>query len=114
MTGTFVISKGRDQKFYFVLKAGNNEVILQSMGHPDKAACSTAIGWVQDSARSPSNFEASPTKNGEFAFVLRASNKQVVGRSETYKTEASCKQGIESVVRHAKDAKIVEQAPKPV
>lgn len=36
MAGKFVITKGKDEKFYFSLKAGNGEVILMSGGwQPD-------------------------------------------------------------------------------
>ena len=33
MAGKFVVTKGKDGQDYFVLKAGNGEVILQSEGY---------------------------------------------------------------------------------
>lgn len=47
-------------------------------------------------------FVISTTKNGEFTFNLKAGNGQVIlSASETYSTEASCRNGIESVKKNA-------------
>ena len=42
-------------------------------------------------------------------FNLLATNGQVIGVSEVYKSEASCKGGIESVKKNAPDAEVVIQ-----
>ena len=46
-------------------------------------------------------FEIRKTKSGQFKFDLKASNGQVILSSETYKSKASCKNGISSVKRNA-------------
>jgi uncharacterized protein len=51
-------------------------------------------------------------KNGEFYFTLKAANSQVIGKSEMYKAEASRENGIQSVMRNAVDAKLVDKSEK--
>ncbi len=46
-------------------------------------------------------FIMSVAKNGEFKFVLKAGNGQVILASELYTTKAACKNGIESVMKNA-------------
>jgi uncharacterized protein YegP (UPF0339 family) len=41
MAGKFVITKGKDDKYYFNLKAGNGEVILTSQGYSARARCTS-------------------------------------------------------------------------
>ncbi len=45
------------------------------------------IGW----------YELNPTKNGQYHFVLKASNGEVILQSETYTTKAAAQNGIASV-----------------
>ena len=50
-------------------------------------------------------FEIRKTKSGQYKFDLKASNGQVVLSSETYKSKASCKKGIHSVMNNASEDK---------
>ena len=54
-------------------------------------------------------FVVKQTKNGGFAFNLKAGNGEIIATSEVYNTEASCLNGIESVKKNAPDAEIVEE-----
>lgn len=45
-------------------------------------------------------FEIRKTKSGQFKFDLKAGNGQVILSSETYKSKASCNNGISSVKRN--------------
>lgn len=53
-------------------------------------------------------FEIYKDKRGDFRFRLIAKNGQVIATSEAYKSEASCKKGIESVKKNAPNSDIVE------
>lgn len=54
-------------------------------------------------------FEISKDKKGEFRWVLKASNGQVIATGgEGYTTLASCKNGIESVKKNAPEADVLE------
>ncbi len=48
-------------------------------------------------------FEISKRSNGEFQFVLKAGNGQVILTSEGYAAKASCTNGIESVRKNSQD-----------
>ena len=48
-------------------------------------------------------FVISTRKNGEFQFVLKAGNGEVILASEGYTAKASCLNGIESVKKNAPD-----------
>lgn len=47
------------------------------------------------------SFVISKRKNGEFQFVLKAGNGQVILASEGYTTKAACDNGIESVRKNS-------------
>jgi uncharacterized protein YegP (UPF0339 family) len=53
-------------------------------------------------------FELKTGTNGQFHFVLKASNGLVIARSRMYKTRDGALKGIESVRKHAPDAKVVD------
>lgn len=48
-------------------------------------------------------FAISKRSNGEFQFVLKAGNGQVILTSEGYSAKASCSNGIESVRKNSQD-----------
>jgi uncharacterized protein YegP (UPF0339 family) len=54
-------------------------------------------------------FELKTGANGQYHFVLKASNGQVIASSQMYKTREGALKGIESVRKHAPDAKTVEE-----
>lgn len=51
------------------------------------------------------SFVISKRKNGEFQFVLKAGNGQVILASEGYTTKVACENGIESVRKNSQDDK---------
>ncbi len=54
-------------------------------------------------------FEIYKDRKGEFRWRLLADNNQVIATGEGYKSKASCKNGIESVKKNAKSAKVEDQ-----
>jgi uncharacterized protein YegP (UPF0339 family) len=107
MAGKFVVSKGKDGQDYFVLKAGNGETILQSEGYKSRKSCENGIESVRKNAQNEDRFDCRTAKNGKAYFVLKAANGQEVGRSQMYKSDSGCRNGIKSVARNAADAKVV-------
>ena len=55
------------------------------------------------------SFVISKRKNGEFQFVLKAGNGQVILASEGYTTKAACENGIESVRKNSQEDKRFER-----
>ncbi len=109
MAGKFCITKGKDGKDYFVLKAGNGEVILQSQGYSSASGCENGIDSVKTNALDESKFECREAKDGRTFFVLKANNGQEIGRSQMYKTNSGCKNGMASVAKNAADAAVVDE-----
>ena len=109
MAGKFVLSKGKDGKDYFALKAANGEVILQSQGYKTSTGCENGVESVRKNSQNKDMFECRTAKDGKTYFVLKASNGQEVGRSQMYKTESGCNNGMDSVAKNAPDATVVDE-----
>ena len=102
----FEIFKGKDDHFFFHLKAGNGEIILASQGYTAKASCQNGIDSVATNSKDESNFEKKEAKDGRHYFVLLAANKQVIGNSQMYTTASSRDHGIHSVHENAVNADV--------
>lgn len=109
MAGKFVVSKGKDARDYFVLKAGNGEIILQSQGYKSASGCENGIESVRKNSQDESMFECREAKDGRTYFVLKASNGQEIGRSQMYKSKSGCDNGMASVAKNAADATVVDE-----
>ncbi len=121
--GKFVI-RNTNTGVKFDLKASNGEVIATSEVYSSLDACRNGVASVKknapvanvedqtvegfETAKNP-KFEIYEDKAGEFRFRLKAANGQVIAVSEGYKALASCKNGIESVVKNAPEAEVVEE-----
>jgi len=108
MNGYYELKKTASGKMMFNLKAGNHQIVLTSEMYESKAAAQNGIASVQANGPKESAYEKKTSAKGECFFVLKATNGQVIGKSEMYPTEAVCDQGIASVVRNSPSAKIVE------
>lgn len=109
MPGKFVVFKGKDGQDYFRLKAGNGEVILSSQGYKTRKSCLNGIESVRKNSRETKRFVVNTAKDGRAYFVLMATNGQEVGRSQMYKSESGCKNGMKSVAKNAADAAVVTE-----
>ncbi len=109
MAGKFVITKGKDGKDYFNLKAGNGEVIMSSQGYKSASGCENGIESVRTNSQDESKFEVREAKNGRDYFILKANNGQEIGRSQMYKTKSGCRNGMASVAKNAPDATVDDQ-----
>lgn len=106
MAGTFELKATANEKFHFVLKAGNGEVILQSQQYTTHDAALNGIESVRKNAVADDNFERKADKAGSPFFVLKADNGQVIGQSESYSSNSAMENGIASVMKNAPDAKL--------
>jgi uncharacterized protein YegP (UPF0339 family) len=122
MAGKFEIKKTKTG-WNFDLKSGNGEVILTSQVYSTEASCKAGIASIQINAplaavedqtgegyeleKNP-KFEIYIDNGGEFRFRIQARNGEIIGVSAGYTTKANCKNGIESVIKNAPDAVIVE------
>jgi hypothetical protein len=109
MPGKFVVFKGKDGQDYFRLKAGNGETILSSEGYKTRKSCMNGIESVRKNSQDEARFVCNTAKDGRTYFVLKATNGQEIGRSQMYKSDSGCKNGMKSVARNAADASVVEE-----
>lgn len=54
-------------------------------------------------------FVITKDKKGEFRFVLKAGNGEIIAQSEGYVSKDGAKNGIESIRRNAPDAVVVDE-----
>ncbi|NNC89097.1 MAG: YegP family protein [Akkermansiaceae bacterium] len=88
------------EKFHFRLKASNGEIIFTGQGYKAKADCLNGIESVRKNAAQESHFEVKEAKDGRKYFTLKASNGQVIGQSQMYKSDSGLKGGIASVQKN--------------
>lgn len=116
--GKFVVTLTGTQA-RFKLVAGNGETIGVSEVYSGKDACLGGIESVRNNAakaaiedqttgeaKTHPKFELYTDKAGEFRFRLKASNGEIILSSEGYSTKSGCKNGIESVIKNAADARV--------
>jgi uncharacterized protein len=111
----YQIFKGKDNEIYFRLTARNGENILSSEGYKAKANANNGIESVRKNAPVAEHFERKVAQNGQFYFVLKSSNGQIIGDSELFSTETARDASIRSVVSIAsiapvEDLILLEQA----
>lgn len=97
MPAWFEISNSSDGQFYFVLKAGNAEIILTSELYKAKSSAENGIASVQSNCTSDGRYESKEAKNGKSYFNLKAANHQIIGTSQMYASAQACAKGIASV-----------------
>lgn len=91
----------KNGEFYFRLKAKNGEVILTSQGYKTKASCLNGVESVKKNSEEEERFEIKEAKDGRKFFNLKATNGQIIGSSQMYKSESGLKNGIASVQKNA-------------
>jgi uncharacterized protein YegP (UPF0339 family) len=106
----FTVFQGKDGQFYFKLIARNGEPILASEGYEIKSSCMDGIKSVKNNAVNDEHFKHHTTSNGEFYFTLIAGNNEVIGKSETYKTQQGLDNGIQVVKSTAPTAPVDDTA----
>lgn len=108
MAGKFEIFKDRAGEFRFRLRAANGEPILASEGYTTKSGCQNGIASVQINSQIDARYDVRLTTSGQPYFVLQAANGEIIGRSESYSSEAALKNGLESVRRNGNTTNIVD------
>ena len=108
MAGKFELYTDKAGEFRFRLKAGNGQIILASEGYTAKASALNGIESVKKNAADDARFERKDSKSGKPMFNLLAANHQVIGTSELYESAGARDNGIESVMKNAPGADVVD------
>jgi uncharacterized protein YegP (UPF0339 family) len=108
MAGKFEVKSTADDRYMFNLKAGNGQVILTSQTYASRQGAMDGIESVRRHATDDANYDRRTAKDDSPYFVLLASNKQEIGRSEMYSSTAAMENGVESVKKNAPDAPVAD------
>jgi len=93
-------------EYRYRLRARNGEIILHGEGYSSKQGCLNGVASVKSNAPHDSRYDRRVATNGQFYFVLKAANGEIIGNSELYTTESARENGIESVKKNAPEAPI--------
>jgi len=93
-------------EYRYRLRARNGEIILHGEGYTSKQGCLNGIDSVKRNSPNDGRYDRKTAVNGQYYFVLKASNGEPIGVSETYTTTAARENGIEAVKKVAPTAPI--------
>lgn len=117
--GKFDLKKSKDGRFVFNLLAANRVIVATSQVYSSSAAAMNGIhSVIANAEKAPvedqtlknytplgyPKWEIYLDKGNQYRFRLNASNGSCICHSQGYTTKASCKNGIESIIRTVKDA----------
>lgn len=77
-----------DGQFYWHLRAGNGEIVLQSEGYKELASAQKGADSVRANGTDASRFTVKAAAGGDHYFVLQAANGEIIGTSEIFKAKA--------------------------
>lgn len=97
MPGWYEIKKSDNGQFNFVLKAGNDQVILRSEQYESKSAAQNGIASVQTNSPLDERYDKKDSSDGRSYFNLKAANHQIIGTSQMYASSQLRDDGIASV-----------------
>jgi len=106
MAAKFELRAGKTGKVSFNLKSSNGQAVLTSEAYDERKAALKGIESVKKNAGNEKRFETLTAKNGTLYFVLKATNGEVIGKSQMYKDSRGLKRGIASVMKNAPDARV--------
>ena len=104
MAASYEIKLAKNRQFYFNLKASNGEIILTSEMYKSRAGAKNGIQSVKKNGPNCLMYDMKMDKRGQYYFLLKAPNHQVIGKSESYTKAAMMEKGIMSVMKNAESA----------
>ncbi|MGQ1888891.1 YegP family protein [Thermophagus sp. OGC60D27] len=106
--GKYAMKTAKNGQFMFNLKADNGEIILTSETYTSKAGCENGINSVKENSSVDTRYERKVTNQQKPYFVLKASNGQIIGKSEYYSSNSAMENGIRSVKKNGPISSVVE------
>jgi uncharacterized protein YegP (UPF0339 family) len=94
----FQVFLGLDGKYYFHLRAGNGEIVLQSQAYTRRASALAGTASVRANGTNAARFQVRDAADGQAYFVLIAGNGEVIGVSETYASRSNAQRGADAVL----------------
>ena len=81
----------------FHLKTEKGHVLLTSIPFLDEAEMRKNIAELSSKGKYPIRFERKTNTSGEFLFSILNSNRQIIGNSQLYSSEAGMENGIKNL-----------------
>jgi uncharacterized protein YegP (UPF0339 family) len=91
-------------QYMFNLRGDNNETVLTSERYVDKQGAQGGIAAVKANSPSDSQYRRLTATNGLPYFVLKGTNGETIGTSETYSSTTARDAGIDWVKRNGPTA----------
>jgi Uncharacterized conserved protein len=104
--GKFTKYFDKNRKYRFNLKAENSEIILHSEAYESSQGCDNGISSVRKNSVIDSRYQDRTASNGQFYFVLKARNGEIIGTSELYTSTSARTNGKAAVKRVAPNAPV--------
>lgn len=104
----FELFKGRNEKYYFRLKAANGEPILASRAYRSKTGAMHGIASVMENASVDERFFVRVSSDLKYYFVLRSKGGQTIGWSELYQSKQGRNHGIDAVQRAVRVGRVFD------
>jgi len=108
----YVIRDSADGKFYFVLEAENDKVVLTSETYYYKSSAITGIESVKVNSPIDARYDRRISVNKEPYFVLKGGNGEIIGTSEMYSSTYAMEDGIKVVKRIGPIAQTIDISKK--
>jgi len=100
------------QKYHWVLKAPNHEIILKSENYHNLNDALNGIHSSQENSPFDKNYRSLTAKDNSPYFNLLAKNKKIIGTSEMYSSVQNRDIGIESVKKYGSTEVIKDETGK--
>jgi uncharacterized protein YegP (UPF0339 family) len=97
--GEFDITRAKDGEWYFNGVGARGQRLLLSEGYVERSSALNGILSVEENGVHLENYEVSQNTDGDWVFVLRAGNNQVIADSGLFRSQADA----EAAVLEARD-----------
>lgn len=111
MPARFIIDRTKNGQYYFILESGIQENLLTSEPFVFHISCMHTINSVRIYCENDYNYQDGMATNGEYFFVLRDQDHQILGTSLFYATRSWMLNAIARIKKEAATA-IIEDHSK--
>lgn len=108
--GKFIIIKNDDNSarpYHFRLLANNGQILFESESYKSKPKSNSILAFKK-AAANEENFEIDADKAGNWRYKLYNAQHAVIGVGESYSTKQGCENSVQSVIKFAESARLLE------
>lgn len=105
----YKLHKAVNKQYYFLLESENGEMLLESERYFKKEAALAAIETVRMNSGLRERIVRKTSNSGKPYFEVTAPDGEPIGTSETFGSQDAMEEGIQSMLRNASAAGVVDQ-----